>query len=44
MIKMELRGDILERAWDSGKRKDETIDTENLMNLQNMELITWMKQ
>ena len=44
MIQMDLRGDILERAWNSGKRKDETNETENLMSLQNKELITWMKQ
>ena len=34
-------------AWNSGKRKDETIETENLfiMNkLRKEELITWMKQ
>ena len=35
------------RAWNAGKRKDETTETENLfiMNkLRKKELITWMKQ
>ena len=35
---MDLRDDIIERAWNSGKRKDETIETENLMSLRNKEL------
>ena len=26
------------------EKKDETIETKNLMNLRNKELITWMKQ
>ena len=38
MIWMDLRDDIIERAWNSEKRKDETIETENLMSLQNKEL------
>ena len=38
MIWMELCDDIIERAWNSGKRKDETIETENLVSLRNKEL------
>ena len=39
---MELRDDIVERAWNSGKSKDEPIETENLMNLLNKELNSLM--
>ena len=29
MIQMNLRGVIIERGWNSGKIKDETIETKN---------------
>ena len=41
---MDFHDDITEKTWNFGKRKDETIETENLMTLRNKELIAWMKQ
>ena len=41
---MDPRGEIIERGWNSGKREDETNETENLISLRNKELITWMEQ
>ena len=41
---MDLRDDIIERAWNSGKEKDETNETENLKGPRNKELIIRMKQ
>ena len=41
---MDLRDDIIERAWNFGKRKYETIETENLMRLRYRELTTWIEQ
>ena len=38
------RDNISERGWNSGKRKDETNETENLKGLRNKELITWMSK
>ena len=35
---------MMMKAWNSGKRKDETNETENLISLRNKELISWMKQ
>ena len=35
---MDLRDEIFEKGWNSGKEKDETIETENLMSLLNKEL------
>ena len=40
---MELRDDIPEKTWNSGK-KNEQMRSRILMNLRNKELITWMNK
>ena len=41
---MNRRGEVIEKGWNSGKREDETDETENLISLRNKDLISWMKQ
>ena len=43
-IDSDLRNEIIEKTWNSGKIIDKASRTENLMSLRNKELITWMKQ
>ena len=38
MIYMDLRDEIIERGWNSGKIEDETIEIRSLMSLRNREL------
>ena len=44
---MELRDDMTEKTWNSEKKKDEQLETENFLimdKLRRKELITWVKE